>query len=380
MLMIRITRPFRIGAIATTALLGTTALAGAQQVPDKGREPSTREKGPDSKDLREPPGARQSPGIDQPKAGDRPGMDRPKGVERPDKDGPKGVERPDRDRGKGAERPDKDQPKGAERPDKDRPKGAERPDKDRGKGAERPDKDQPKGAERPDKDRPKGTERPDADRPKGAERPDADRPKGAERPDADRPKGAERPDKDGVKGAERPDQPKGARLSEQQRNEVGTKLRQTRIEKTRVQVNIAIGAPVPRSVRLHPLPSAVLVSAPHFRGHRYFVREDDTIVIVDSRSYVVVDVIPAATRAAGLTLSPEQMRFIYATVPKNGTVDVRLRLALGAEVPDHVELLPFPAEIRAQVPEVEGYRYIVTEREVAIVDPKDREIALVITE
>lgn len=229
--------------------------------------------------------------------------------------------------------------------------------------------DRPKGAERPDKDRPKGAERPDRDRPKGAERPDKGRPKGAERPDKDRPKGAERPDKD---------RPKGAGLSEQQRSTLAIKLRQSSVGRTRVRVSVNIGTPVPRSVRLYPLPSAVIVSVPSYRGHSYFVQEDGTIVIVDARTYVVVDVIPVATRAAGLSLSPAQMRFIHATVPKDRRVDIRVRLALGAEIPARVELLRFPAEVRARVPEVEGYRYVVAGRDVVIVDPKDREIALII--
>ena len=320
-----ITRPLCIGAVAGAALLGTT-LVNAQQGPDKGREPITRDKGSDSQ------GARPDSGSDLPKSG----------AQRPDMGGSKGM----------------DQPKGAQRTDKDQPKGAERPDTD---------KSRPKGAERPDSDK---------SRPKGAERPDTDK---------SRPKGAERPDmgKDGTKGAEGPEQgqPKGARLSEQQRTEVGAKLRQSKIERTRVQVDIRVGSRIPRSVRLHPLPGTVLAVVPRYRGHSYFVREDDTIVIVDARTYVIVDVIPASVQtASGLRLSPEQMRFIFASVPKDSAADVRLRLALGAEVPAHVELLPFPSEVRAQVPEVEGYRYIVADGDVVIVDPRNRDLALVISE
>jgi hypothetical protein len=345
MLMKFIRKPIRVGAAAAAALFASAALVSAQQMPEKGREPSARDKG-DGKEMREPPRARPDAGADQRKGGDRPDLGDPRG-------GSKGVEGPDKDRPKGAERPDRDRPKGAERPDKDAPKGAERPDKDAPKGAERPDKDAPKAAERPDKDRPKGAERPGFDQ------------------DKDRTKGAEGPERG---------QPKGARLSEQQRSEVGTKLRQTRVEKTQVRVNVNVGSPVPRTVRLYPLPAAILTVAPGYRGYSYFVREDDTIVIVDTRSYVVVEVIPAVTRAAGLSLSPEQMRFIHSMVPKERTVDMRLRLALGAEVPARVELLPFPSEVRAQIPELVGYRYIVAGDDVVIVDPRTRDIALVISE
>jgi uncharacterized protein DUF1236 len=348
-------------AAAGVALLGTAALAGAQQVPDKGSEPSAREKAPEGKGLREPGARQQQPGTDRPRTTDQPGMDRGKGAERPDKDRPKTTDQPDKDRPKGAERPDKDRPKTTDQPDKDRPKGAERPDKDRPKTTDQPDKDRPKGAERPDKDRPKTTDQPDKDRPKGAKRPDRTRPDMAE-PDA---------------GKRTPGR---AQLSEQQRTDLRTKLRETRVEKTRVQVNVNVGSRIPRSVRVHPLPSTIVALAPTYRGHSYFVREDDTIVIVDARTYVVVDVIPTATRSAGLSLSPDQMRFIYARVPKDGSVDIRTRLGLGAEVPREVELLPFPPEVLARIPEVEGYRYVVANRDVAIVDPKDNAIALVISQ
>ncbi len=74
------------------------------------------------------------------------------------------------------------------------------------------------------------------------------------------------------------------------------------------------------------------------------------------------------------------MRFMYARVPKDRSVDIRVRLGLGAEIPRDVELLPFPPGVLARVPEVEGFRYVVANRDVAIVDPKDNSIALVISE
>jgi len=301
------------GAAAGVALLGTAALVNAQQVPDRGNEPSARERSPEGKGQR-PPGAQQQPGTERPGAAD-----------------------PGRDRSKGVERPDKSAPRATDRPDTDRPKGADRPDRNRPKATEQPDKDRPKGAERPDKTRP-GTAQPDTD-----------------------------------KGA-----PRRVELSEQQRSDVRTKLQTSRVEKTRVQVNVNVGSPLPRSVRLRPLPSTIFALAPAYRGHSYFVREDDTIVIVDSRTYVVVDVIPTGTRTVGLSLSPDQMRFIYARVPKDRSVDIRVRLGLGAEVPPDVELLLFPPEVLARIPEVQGYRYVVANGDVAIVDPKDNSVALVI--
>jgi uncharacterized protein DUF1236 len=317
-----------IGVAAGTALLGSTALTSAQQMPEKGPQPSAREKAPEGKGMREPSGAQQQPGT---------------GTERPNATG-----QPGRDRPMGAERPGTDRPKTTEQPGKDRPKGAEAPDKDRSKTTDRPDKDRPKGAEAPDKDRSKTTDRPDKDRPKGAERLDKD-------------------------GAGR------TQLSEQQRTDVGSKLRETRIEKTRLQVDVNVGSRIPRSVRLHALPGAILATVPAYRGHSYFVRDDDTIVIVDERTYVVVDVIPATTRMAGLSLSRDQMHFIYTRVPKDRVADVRVRLALGAEVPADVQLA-FPGEIVARVPEMDRYRFVVAGDDVAVVDPRDNAVVLVINE
>jgi hypothetical protein len=334
------TRHVWTSAAAGVVLLGTTALASAQQMPDKGSEPSARERAPEGKGLREPGARQQQPGTDRPRATDQPGTDRPKG----------------------AERPDRERSKTTDQPGMDRPKGAERPDRERSKTTDQPGTDRPKGAERPDRERSKTTDQLDRDRAKGAERPDRTRP-GMAQPDAE-------------KGA-----PGRAQLSEQQRADIRTKLRDMRVEKMRVQVNVNVGSRIPRSVRLHPLPSTIVAVAPAYRGHSYLVREDDAIVIVDARTYLVVDVLPATTRVAGsLSLSPDQMRFIYARVPKDRSVDIRVRLGLGAEVPPEVDLLAFPPEVLARIPEVEGYRYVVTNRDVAIVDPKDNSIALVISE
>ncbi len=81
-----------------------------------------------------------------------------------------------------------------------------------------------------------------------------------------------------------------------------------------------------------------------------------------------------------LSLSQEQMRFISANVPREPRANVRVRLALGAEVPRNVELLAFPNEVIAQVPELEGYSYIVAENDIVIVDPRERGVALVISD
>ena len=84
--------------------------------------------------------------------------------------------------------------------------------------------------------------------------------------------------------------------------------------------------------------------------------------------------------AARLSLSQDQMRFISANVPREPRANVRVRLALGAEVPRDVELLAFPREVVSQLPDLEGYRYIVAENDIVVVDPRERGVVLVITD
>ena len=81
-----------------------------------------------------------------------------------------------------------------------------------------------------------------------------------------------------------------------------------------------------------------------------------------------------------LVLSAEEMRFVYDNTPKDrARTDVRLRLALGAEIPRDVELFRFPQDVVARIPQLERFRYIVVDTEMVIVDPANREIALTIS-
>jgi Protein of unknown function (DUF1236) len=231
----------------------------------------------------------------------------------------------------------------------------------KGAPANQPGADRPNDAERPHQTGPRTTDRPDQDRPRGAERPVRTRPSTAQ-PDADT----------GTPGR--------ARVSQHERGEVAAKLRQARIEKAHVQVNLNVGARVPRSVRLHSVPATVLALAPAYRGYSYFLRDDDAIVIVDARTFVVIDVIPPGTRAAGLSLSADDMHFIFVRVPRDEVADVRIRLALGAEIPRSVQLIRFPPDVVARIPEVDRYRYVVAGDDVAVVDPRDNAVVLVIGE
>ena len=102
----------------------------------------------------------------------------------------------------------------------------------------------------------------------------------------------------------------------------GEKVFQDGFQKTKLNVHVNVGTRLPRSVRLLPLSVAIIELAPTYRGYEYVVLEDETICIVDPRSYEIVDVLPVGTRRAErperptLALSQEQMRFIAGNVPR----------------------------------------------------------------
>jgi hypothetical protein len=175
--------------------------------------------------------------------------------------------------------------------------------------------------------------------------------------------------------------------SERQHTEVRQHLlRDRKVERSKLNVSVNIGATVPRSVRLHPLSAAVIGFAPVYRGYSYVVLEDETICIVDPRSYVIVDVIPASTQRAELpsgghlSLSADERRLVLASVDRRHTADIDVRLALGAEIPRSVELEMFSDRVIERIPKLRSYRYVVTQDQVIILDPSDRQVALLISD
>jgi hypothetical protein len=165
-------------------------------------------------------------------------------------------------------------------------------------------------------------------------------------------------------------------------------LREKNVQRTKLNVSINVGTRIPRSIRLHPLSAAIVGFAPVYRGYSYVVLEDETICIVDPQTYVIVDVIPASTQRAErsgghrmhLSLSRDQMHFLVANIDRDRRADVNIRLGLGAELPRTVEMSVFPDRVVERIPELRTYRYVVVQDQVVIVDPDDRQVALVVNE
>jgi len=190
-------------------------------------------------------------------------------------------------------------------------------------------------------------------------------------------------DRDG-KPSERYQKVREARtqLSVDQRRRLRSAFNFDRRHKSHVRFAARIGGHVPRHVRLFAIPAAAYGLFSYYRGYEYVVL-DDTICIVDPATYEIVDVIDqgpdARPEIAQLSLSGSQRTLVLSSIPADFPQDrIRLRLALGAEIPVDVELHEFAPIVINDVPRLGDFRFLVTDEQVVIVDPRDRAIALVL--
>jgi hypothetical protein len=154
---------------------------------------------------------------------------------------------------------------------------------------------------------------------------------------------------------------------------------------TRVHFTRRVGTRIPRSVRLFAVPAAVLAIFPYYRDYRYVV-EEDAICIVDPATYEIVDVLDEqiympgiGPQVAELTLTDAERALVLDSIPPDfPQAGLRLRLALGAEIPASVELNEFPPLLLDQVPRLRHYRFVVSQDQLVIVAPQNRGIALVL--
>ncbi|MCC6946470.1 MAG: DUF1236 domain-containing protein [Bradyrhizobiaceae bacterium] len=153
-----------------------------------------------------------------------------------------------------------------------------------------------------------------------------------------------------------------------------------------INFSINIGAAVPRSVRLAPLPAAIVAVVPQFRGYRYVVVEEE-IVIVHPQTYAVVAVLPYGGPARASVRSgtrvqlsaPQRARILSFARAECDAVIAQpdFPIALGAQIPQWIELCPFE-EVVEEVDVVRPYRFFVVQDQVVLVDPSDYRIVEVI--
>jgi hypothetical protein len=180
---------------------------------------------------------------------------------------------------------------------------------------------------------------------------------------------------------------KRVELSGEQRTTIREKLishREARV--TNVNFSINVGVVVPRErVRLHVLPADIVTIVPAYRGYRYFIVADETIVIVHPTTYRIVEVIDSSGQRRGrfvtasLELTPAQVAILFDRIEFDRyRSDFRVSLSLGAEVPSRVDLYQFPVDVVEEVPELRSYRFFVVDREIVIVRPGDRSVMRVV--
>jgi hypothetical protein len=139
----------------------------------------------------------------------------------------------------------------------------------------------------------------------------AEQPEGAAQ---DQPEGAAQDEAAGQTGAETEQaQPEGVAQEEAQSGQAGqdaakapkvevtqeqrTVVRQTIVEQSvepvDVDFEVNIGATIPQTVVLHPLPPRIIEIVPVFAGYSFFILADGTIVIVDPGAWRIVYIISA---------------------------------------------------------------------------------------
>jgi hypothetical protein len=175
-------------------------------------------------------------------------------------------------------------------------------------------------------------------------------------------------------------------FSVEQRDRVRNVFREKRPARvTNVRVDINVGRRVPRNVTLHAIPAAVLAIVPEYRSYRY-VYVEDRYVIVDPVTYEIVYIIDDnaaprgnAPRAASLTLSVSERQILLSSIEfGRARADFSFRFGLGAQVPDQIALYDFPPDVLQRLPKLASYRYVIVENNVLIIDPRSRDIVVVI--
>jgi hypothetical protein len=153
---------------------------------------------------------------------------------------------------------------------------------------------------------------------------------------------------------------------------------------SKVRFTKRIGHRIPRHVVLYPVPAAVFAVFPYYRDYSYVILDDD-ICIIDPVTYEIVDVIedvPYETSPRpqmALSLSDTERTLVLGSIPSDfPDTGLRLRLALGGEIPDDLELHRFARVVVDEVPKLRDFRFIVAQDQVVIVEPASREIALVL--
>jgi len=140
------------------------------------------------------------------------------------------------------------------------------------------------------------------------------------------------------------------------------------------------------------VPQAIIAVAPQYREYR-LIRVHDEVVIVNPRTYEVVEVIRTSGggarmgQAAGprgghsLQLTAQQRQLVLRHVREartSSTTTTQVRVTEGQPLTEHVELETIPQDVITEVPTLREYRYFMSGNEVVIVDPSTNVVTEVI--
>jgi hypothetical protein len=82
--------------------------------------------------------------------------------------------------------------------------------------------------------------------------------------------------------------------------------------------------------------------------------------------------------APKLNLTLEQRHTIRELVKDMKTDTADVKAEIGEPIPQGITPRPMPSEVGQKVPQVKSHRFILTEQQILIVDPKDNKVADVI--
>lgn len=145
---------------------------------------------------------------------------------------------------------------------------------------------------------------------------------------------------------------------------------------------------MPRTVTVYDVPARIVDIVPQYRGFNY-IAVRDKLAIIDPGTHKIVALLPTqgsvqerSGRSLGsTTLSADQKTRLHGIIT-GGNVsridDVDFSLSVGTRVPDTVTIYDVPETIVDIVPEYRGFRYIVVEDALVIIDPNTLEIVAVL--
>jgi hypothetical protein len=283
--------------------------------------------------------------------------------------------------------PDKQQPAQRDKPDKPQQpaqKEREKPQQPAQRDQKEPDKQQPAQRDKPDKpQQPAQREREKPQQPAQRDQKEPQKQQPAQRDQQE-------PQKQQPAQQQQPDQQRTtATLNQQQRTEISQAITKVKVQPlTRVNFSVSVGTVVPRSVRLNPLPDTIVRVVPQFRGYS-FVLIEERIVIIEPRTYRIVEVVEVSDRGARtaatgcrerIELTTEQRTLIRTQVLR-GAAKVKgpgFRIEVGVALPGQIELRSFPDTVVREVSLIRPCRFVVVEDQIVLVDPDARRIVEII--